>query len=268
MRRETFGSRAAACAALGLGPDATLDDARRAYRQLARTQHPDAGGDAAEFERTAAAWDFLERHPNPGDEPRAAGSTSSSSGGRPAAAGASLPDFENRPAPAPPLTAFGAGCFGVTGVAIVFGVLALIAVLAAGGGSDEPTFRAPSLALPEQAVLRSSFVAAGTDPRPESSPARAYLVADPAGLSDASVVAAAEASGWSLRRVEGDDLWFTHAGSSPLGHPAYVGDLDRYLATPGWYILDGSAPDQLGRFEGQDLLLVQVFAPVSADPAP
>lgn len=33
--------------------------ARRAYRELARVHHPDAGGDAEKFRELAAAWEFI-----------------------------------------------------------------------------------------------------------------------------------------------------------------------------------------------------------------
>ena len=44
---------------LGLGPDATLQEARAAYRKLAKEHHPDLGGDPEEFRRIQAAWQQL-----------------------------------------------------------------------------------------------------------------------------------------------------------------------------------------------------------------
>lgn len=46
-------------AVLGLPPDATRDDAQRAFRRLAKVTHPDAGGDAARFRVVAGAWEAL-----------------------------------------------------------------------------------------------------------------------------------------------------------------------------------------------------------------
>jgi DnaJ domain len=44
-------------AVLGLGPDATIDQVKGRYRDLAKRHHPDRGGDAAEFRRIVAAYD-------------------------------------------------------------------------------------------------------------------------------------------------------------------------------------------------------------------
>ena len=44
-------------AALGLGPDATVDDIRAARRRLAKAHHPDQGGDAADMQRINEAAD-------------------------------------------------------------------------------------------------------------------------------------------------------------------------------------------------------------------
>ena len=43
-------------ALLGLSPDATRDEAQRAFRRLAKQTHPDTGGDAADFRVVAGAW--------------------------------------------------------------------------------------------------------------------------------------------------------------------------------------------------------------------
>lgn len=43
-------------AVLGLPPDATREEAQRAFRRLAKATHPDAGGDAADFGVVARAW--------------------------------------------------------------------------------------------------------------------------------------------------------------------------------------------------------------------
>jgi hypothetical protein len=43
-------------AVLGLPFDATRGEAQRAFRRLAKRTHPDAGGNAAEFDAVASAW--------------------------------------------------------------------------------------------------------------------------------------------------------------------------------------------------------------------
>ena len=43
-------------AVLGIADDATLDDARRAFRQLAKSLHPDVGGDGAAFATVVEAY--------------------------------------------------------------------------------------------------------------------------------------------------------------------------------------------------------------------
>lgn len=48
---------------LGVKPDASEDDIKRAYRNKARNLHPDKGGDEAEFASVAAAYEVLK---NPG----------------------------------------------------------------------------------------------------------------------------------------------------------------------------------------------------------
>ncbi|MDM7855824.1 J domain-containing protein [Cellulomonas alba] len=42
---------------LGVSPDATQDELRRAYRSRARRTHPDAGGTHEDFVRVSQAWD-------------------------------------------------------------------------------------------------------------------------------------------------------------------------------------------------------------------
>jgi curved DNA-binding protein CbpA len=44
---------------LGVPSKATHDQIRAAYRELARTTHPDAGGDPARFGLIAEAWEVL-----------------------------------------------------------------------------------------------------------------------------------------------------------------------------------------------------------------
>ena len=44
---------------LGVSADADADAIKRAYRNLARVHHPDAGGDAEQFNRVAAAYELL-----------------------------------------------------------------------------------------------------------------------------------------------------------------------------------------------------------------
>ncbi len=44
---------------LGLCPDATLRDVRRAYRRLALVHHPDRGGDAARFREITDAFEQI-----------------------------------------------------------------------------------------------------------------------------------------------------------------------------------------------------------------
>jgi molecular chaperone DnaJ len=43
-------------AVLGLPPDATRDEAQRAFRRLAKQTHPDTGGDPSAFRSVAGAW--------------------------------------------------------------------------------------------------------------------------------------------------------------------------------------------------------------------
>lgn len=48
-------------AVLGLPIDATRGEAQRAFRRLAKQTHPDAGGNATEFQAVVGAWDELAR---------------------------------------------------------------------------------------------------------------------------------------------------------------------------------------------------------------
>lgn len=45
---------------LGVGPEATIEQAKAAYRELARRHHPDAGGDAETMSRINRAWQQAE----------------------------------------------------------------------------------------------------------------------------------------------------------------------------------------------------------------
>jgi hypothetical protein len=47
---------------LGVGPDATVEEIKQAYRRLARQHHPDAGGDAEQFHRIQQAYEVLQQH--------------------------------------------------------------------------------------------------------------------------------------------------------------------------------------------------------------
>lgn len=46
---------------LGVGADATADEIKQAYRQLARQHHPDAGGDAERFHQIQQAYEALQQ---------------------------------------------------------------------------------------------------------------------------------------------------------------------------------------------------------------
>jgi DnaJ-domain-containing protein 1 len=46
---------------LGVGPDATADEIKQAYRQLARQHHPDVGGDAERFHQIQQAYEALQQ---------------------------------------------------------------------------------------------------------------------------------------------------------------------------------------------------------------
>ncbi|GEM_PF-6904686 len=53
---------------LGVRPDASREEARRAYLALARRHHPDAGGDTDAMRRINAAWVALNEAPVPVDD--------------------------------------------------------------------------------------------------------------------------------------------------------------------------------------------------------
>ena len=44
---------------LGVPRDATADQIKKAFRKLARTHHPDAGGDEAKFKEINEAYEVL-----------------------------------------------------------------------------------------------------------------------------------------------------------------------------------------------------------------
>ena len=52
-------TEASACALLGLSCPSSAEEARKAYRKLAKTHHPDAGGDEERFKELSAAHQFL-----------------------------------------------------------------------------------------------------------------------------------------------------------------------------------------------------------------
>lgn len=72
-----------ACQILGVASPTTPDEARRAYRALARELHPDAGGDEERFKQVAAAYQYLveyyEKNPH---RTRSSTSSSTSAGSR------------------------------------------------------------------------------------------------------------------------------------------------------------------------------------------
>ncbi len=51
--------RQQALSVLGLPPNATRQQIKRRYRQLAKQNHPDRGGDPREMQRIIAAYTFL-----------------------------------------------------------------------------------------------------------------------------------------------------------------------------------------------------------------
>lgn len=60
----TRATRRGAYALLGVEPDATNDDIRKAYRSLARRLHPDrVGGDEEQFKRVSRAYSLIEDEP-------------------------------------------------------------------------------------------------------------------------------------------------------------------------------------------------------------
>jgi curved DNA-binding protein CbpA len=54
-------TRSRAAALLGVEPDADADDVKSAFREYARTHHPDRGGDSEQFDDAVAARDVLLR---------------------------------------------------------------------------------------------------------------------------------------------------------------------------------------------------------------
>jgi len=64
-RYRVHGRREEALAELGLGVTATPDEVRRRFRQLARTHHPDRGGDGERFHRLVEAVEVLRLHQSP-----------------------------------------------------------------------------------------------------------------------------------------------------------------------------------------------------------
>jgi len=60
---------------LGVRPDATPDEIRRAYLTLARRHHPDAGGDPEEMRRLNEAWSALSAASTPSPTMRASGAS-------------------------------------------------------------------------------------------------------------------------------------------------------------------------------------------------
>jgi len=56
---RTIVERQQALAVLGLPPDATRQEIKRRYRELAKKNHPDRGGDQKEMRRIIAAYQLL-----------------------------------------------------------------------------------------------------------------------------------------------------------------------------------------------------------------
>ena len=50
---------ASAYEVLGVAPDSTDEDLRKAYRLRLRQTHPDTGGDAAQFVQVQRAWELV-----------------------------------------------------------------------------------------------------------------------------------------------------------------------------------------------------------------
>ena len=44
---------------LGVSPDASEDEIKKAYRKLCRKYHPDVGGDANKFDELTKAYDMI-----------------------------------------------------------------------------------------------------------------------------------------------------------------------------------------------------------------
>lgn len=57
--------RQQALAVLGLPPDATRQQIKRRYRELAKKYHPDRGGDQKEMRRIIAAYELLMKSSSP-----------------------------------------------------------------------------------------------------------------------------------------------------------------------------------------------------------
>ena len=57
--------RQQALAVLGLPPDATRQQIKRRYRELAKKYHPDRGGDQQELRRIIAAYELLKKSSSP-----------------------------------------------------------------------------------------------------------------------------------------------------------------------------------------------------------
>ena len=69
MRRNPPLTREQAAAILSLPIDASPNEARSEYRRLAKTHHPDVGGDASVFRRVSEAYEVM-RRPFTGPTPR------------------------------------------------------------------------------------------------------------------------------------------------------------------------------------------------------
>jgi len=87
-------------AVLGLGPDASVDEAARAYRELAKRFHPDRVGDAgmAQMVQLNVAYELLrsERRPGAGSPVAPAGASATGSAGRRRGPGHWLPEAMRR----------------------------------------------------------------------------------------------------------------------------------------------------------------------------
>ena len=47
---------------LEVSSGASLEECRTAWRRMAKTHHPDVGGDAERFKLVGAAWDAIRKH--------------------------------------------------------------------------------------------------------------------------------------------------------------------------------------------------------------